>query len=179
MILGLYYLTLEKVDVAGEHKLFANVDEVTIANEQGGLDINAKIRTVINGKIVTTTAGRVILHDIIPNYVPQSYWNKVMKKKDISALVDYIYAQSGISDTSKFLDNLKDMGFKYATKAGVSISIDDIKVPDKKERMIADAKKQVIEVQKQYGKGLLTEQERYNKDYRYLDGYQSCPLRRN
>ncbi len=163
MILGLYYLTLEKVDVLGQHKLFANVDEVMIANEQGGLDINAKIRTVINGKIITTTAGRVILNDIIPDYVPQSYWNKVMKKKDISALVDYIYAQSGISYTSVFLDDLKDMGFKYATKSGVSISIDDIKVPKAKEQMVIDAKEQVVEIQKQYTKGLLTEQERYNK----------------
>jgi DNA-directed RNA polymerase beta' subunit len=163
MILGLYYLTLEKVDVVGQHKLFANVDEVIIANEQGGLDINAKIRTVIDGKIITTTAGRVILNDIIPDYVPQSYWNKVMKKKDISTLVDYIYAQSGISYTSVFLDDLKDMGFKYATKSGVSISIDDIKVPDKKEQMVIDAKEQVVEIQKQYTKGLLTEQERYNK----------------
>jgi DNA-directed RNA polymerase beta' subunit len=163
MILGLYYLTLEKVDVVGQHKLFANVDEIIIANEQGSLDINAKIRTVVNGKIITTTAGRVILKDIIPDYVPQSYWNKVLKKKDISALVDYIYAKSGISYTSEFLDNLKDMGFKYATKAGVSISIDDIKVPDEKELTVLKAKEQVIEIQKQFGKGLLTEQERYNK----------------
>ncbi|MBD3792828.1 MAG: DNA-directed RNA polymerase subunit beta' [Campylobacterales bacterium] len=163
MILGLYYLTLEKVDVAGEHKLFANVDEVTIANEQGSLDLNAKIRTIINGKIVTTTAGRVILKAIIPDYVPENYWNKILKKKDISALVDYIYAHSGISLTATFLDNLKDMGFKYATKAGVSISIDDIKVPELKEQTVAEAKEQVIEIQKQYAKGLLTEQERYNK----------------
>jgi len=163
MILGLYYLTLIKLDVVGEHKLFANVDEVLIANEQGGLDLNAKIRTVINGKIINTTAGRVILKAIIPDYVPQSYWNKVLKKKDIAALVDYIYAKSGISHTSVFLDDLKDIGFKYATKSGVSISIDDIKVPKEKEPTVIEAKKQVIEIQKQFGKGLLTEQERYNK----------------
>jgi DNA-directed RNA polymerase beta' subunit len=163
MILGLYYLTLEKTDVIGQHKLFANVDEVMIANEQGGLDLNANIRTVVDNKIIRTTAGRVILKDIIPDYVPQNYWNKILKKKDISALVDYIYAQSGISYTSEFLDNLKDIGFKYATKAGVSISIDDIKVPNEKYATVDRAKEQVIEIQKQYGKGLLTEQERYNK----------------
>ena len=163
MILGLYYLTLEKIGVVGEHKLFANVNEVIIANEQGGLDLNAKIRTVIDGKIVTTTAGRVILKDIIPDYVPQSYWNKVLKKKDISALVDYIYANSGISYTSEFLDDLKNIGFKFATRSGVSISIDDIKVPDAKEPTVMAAKDQVIEIQKQFAKGLLTEQERYNK----------------
>jgi DNA-directed RNA polymerase beta' subunit len=163
MILGLYYLTLEKRDVVGEHKLFANVDEVVIANEQGSLDLNAKIRTLIEGKIVTTTAGRVILNDIIPDYVPQAYWNKIMKKKDISALVDYIYAQSGISYTSTFLDDLKDLGFKFATRSGVSISIDDIKVPDGKEPTVVAARANVVEIQKQYAKGLLTEQERYNK----------------
>jgi len=163
MILGLYYLTLEKNEVAGQHKLFANVDEVVIANEQGSLDLNAKIRTLLDGKIITTTAGRVILNDIIPDYVPQSYWNKVMKKKDIAALVDYIYAKSGISYTSIFLDDLKDLGFKFATHSGVSISIDDIKVPAGKEPTVTSAKEQVIEIQKQYTKGLLTEQERYNK----------------
>jgi len=163
MILGLYYLTLEKVDVIGEHKLFANVDEIMIANEQGGLDLNAKIRTLVNGKIINTTAGRIILKAIIPDYVPESYWNKILKKKDIGTLVDYIYANSGIGYTSEFLDNLKDVGFKYATRSGVSISIDDIKVPASKEATVAEAKEQVIEIQKQYGKGLLTEQERYNK----------------
>ena len=163
MILGLYYLTLEKVDVVGEHKLFANVDEVVIANEQGSLDLNAKIRTLVDGRIIKTTAGRVILHAIIPDYVPQSYWNKIMKKKDIATLVDYIYAKSGISYTSTFLDDLKDVGFKFATKSGVSISIDDIKVPDGKEPTVIAAREQVIEIQKQYAKGLLTEQERYNK----------------
>jgi hypothetical protein len=163
MILGLYYLTLAKDDVVGQHKLFANVDEIIIANEQGGLDLNARIRTVINGHIVNTTAGRIILKDIIPDYVPESYWNKILKKKDIGALVDYIYAHSGISHTSVFLDNLKDIGFKYATKAGVSISIDDIKVPEAKYAIVDGAKENVIEIQKQFGKGLLTEQERYNK----------------
>ena len=163
MILGLYYLTLEKLDVIGQHKLFANVDEVLIANEQGGLDLNAKIRTVVDNRIINTTAGRVILNSIIPDYVPESYWNKVLKKKDIGTLVDYIYANSGISYTSEFLDNLKNIGFKYATKAGVSISIDDIKVPEEKYGTVSVAKEQVIEIQKQFGKGLLTEQERYNK----------------
>ncbi|HIP52372.1 MAG TPA: DNA-directed RNA polymerase subunit beta', partial [Campylobacterales bacterium] len=163
MILGLYYLTLVKEDVIGQHKLFANVDEIMIANEQGGLDLNAKIRTVVDSHIVNTTAGRIILKAIIPDYVPESYWNKVLKKKDIGALVDYIYAHSGISHTSVFLDDLKDIGFKYATKSGVSISIDDIKVPDAKYDIVDKAKEEVVQIQKQFGKGLLTEQERYNK----------------
>ena len=163
MILGLYYLSLEKVEVKGEHKLFANIDEVMIAHEQQKLDLNARIRTVVDGNIITTTVGRLILKSIIPDYVPESLWNKVMKKKDIANLVDYIYKHSGISYTAEFLDNLKDMGFKYATHAGVSISIDDIKTPKEKYAIVDEAKAKVYEVQKQFTSGLLTEQERYNK----------------
>jgi len=163
MILGLYYLSLEKNDVAGENKLFSGVNEVVVAIDQNSLDLHAKIRTVLDGKIIKTTAGRIILNSIIPDYVPASYWNKIMKKKDIGALVDYIYANSGVSYTSIFLDNLKDLGFKFATKAGVSISIDDIQVPEMKEALIAESKAEVVEIQKQYSAGLLTEQERYNK----------------
>ena len=163
MILGLYYLSLEKSEVKGEHKLFANVDEVFIAYEQQTLDLNARIRTVVENKIITTTVGRLILKSIVPDYVPESYWNKVMKKKDIANLVDYIYKHSGISLTAEFLDNLKNMGFEYATRTGVSISIDDIRTPDAKERIVAESKEKVYEIQKQFAAGLLTEQERYNK----------------
>ncbi len=163
MILGLYYLTLEKSDVKGEHKLFANVDEVVIAFEDQSLDLNARIRTVVDGKIVRSTSGRLILKSIIPDYVPQKYWNKILKKKDIGALVDYVYKIGGINDTASFLDSLKNIGFKYATKVGVSISIDDIKIPDMKEQNVAQAKISVKEIQRQFGAGLLTDQERYNK----------------
>jgi len=117
----------------------------------------------VDGDIVTTTAGRIILKSIMPDYVPQKLWNTIMKKKEIATLVDYIYKHSGISHTAEFLDNLKDMGFKYATKTGVSISIDDIKIPEEKEGIVVDAKTKVVEIQKQFGAGLLTDQERYNK----------------
>ncbi|WP_434481330.1 DNA-directed RNA polymerase subunit beta' [Sulfurovum xiamenensis] len=163
MILGLYYLTLEKNDVKGEHKLFANVEEVEIAFEQQSLDLNARIRTVVDGHITKSTAGRLILKSIIPDYVPEKYWNKVLKKKDIGALVDYIYKIGGVSEAAGFLDNLKDMGFKYATKVGVSISVDDIKIPEMKAENVLSAKEEVKEIQRQYGAGLLTDQERYNK----------------
>ncbi len=163
MILGLYYLTLEKSDVKGEHKLFANIEEVEIAFGQEALDLNARVRTVLDGRIVTSTAGRLILKSIIPDYVPEKYWNKILKKKDIGALVDYVYKIGGINDAASFLDSLKDMGFKYATKVGVSISIDDIKIPQLKTERVGDAKNLVKEIQQQFGKGLLTEQERYNK----------------
>ncbi|HHO65637.1 MAG TPA: DNA-directed RNA polymerase subunit beta', partial [Epsilonproteobacteria bacterium] len=163
MILGLYYLTLEKNDVKGENKLFSSVEEVEIAFDQQALDLNARIRTVIEGKIAKSTAGRLILKSIIPDYVPEKYWNKVLKKKDIGALVDYIYKIGGVAETAGFLDDLKDMGFKYATKVGVSISIDDIIIPELKVGRVIEAKEKVKEIQRQFAAGLLTDQERYNK----------------
>jgi len=163
MVLGIYYLSLEKGDAKGSNKLFSNVDEVMIALEADALEIHAKIKTIIDSKVVFTTAGRLIIKSIVPDFVPEEYWNKVLKKKDIGALVDYIYKEGGFEVTAEFLDNLKDLGFKYATKAGISISIDDIKVPGLKKKYIDGAKKKVRDIQQQFGAGLLTEQERYNK----------------
>jgi DNA-directed RNA polymerase subunit beta' len=163
MILGIYYLSLEKDGVVGEHKIFANLNEVLVALEHRKIDIHAKIRTVINDQLITTTAGRLIIHNILPDFVPLNYWNKILKKKDIGALVDYIYKFGGYKVTPKFLDDLKNLGFRYATSAGISISIDDIRIPESKAGHVSSSKKEVIEVQKQFNQGLLTEQERYNK----------------
>ncbi len=163
MVLGLYYLSLEKTGAKGSNKIFANVDEVIIAMEAGKLDVHAKIKTVIDGRTLFTTAGRIILKSILPDFVPEEYWNIVMKKKNIGALVDYVFKEGGLSVTAEFLDNLKNLGFKYATGAGISVSIDDIRVPETKVAKIAEAKKKVREIQRQYSSGLLTEQERYNK----------------
>jgi DNA-directed RNA polymerase subunit beta' len=163
MILGLYYLTLEKDGVKGEHKIFTDLNEALMALEHKKVDIHAKIRTLLDGHIITTTVGRMIIKDILPDFVPVSYWNKILKKKDIGALVDYIYKYGGYAVTPKFLDNLKNLGFKYATSAGISISIDDIRIPVSKNGLVITAKKDVVEVQKQFNQGLLTEQERYNK----------------
>jgi len=163
MVLGVYYLSLEKDGGKGEHKLFTDVNEAIVALEVQEVSLHTKIRTAIDGRILHTTVGRLIIHNILPEFVPVEYWNKILKKKDIGALVDYIYKHGGYEVTPKFLDDLKDLGFKYATEAGISVSIDDIRVPPSKPGHIAKSKKDVIEVQKQFGQGLLTEQERYNK----------------
>ncbi|MCI7364325.1 MAG: DNA-directed RNA polymerase subunit beta' [Campylobacter lanienae] len=167
MVLGIYYLSLEKVDVIGSNKIFASVDEVMIAVETHFLDLHAKIKTMVDGRTVFTTAGRLIIKSILPdlgeNSVPESMWNKVMKKKDIANLVDYVYKNGGLESTAGFLDKLKNLGFRYATKAGVSISIADIIVSDSKYSYVDEAKKRVREIQNQYGSGLLTDSERYNK----------------
>jgi len=163
MVLGLYYITLEKNGVKGSNKLFANVDEIKIALESGSLDIHAKVRTKVDGRMIHTTAGRMLLKEILPDFVPVDVWNKIMKKKAINAMADYVQKHGGIAVTAGFLDRLKDLGFKQATDAGVSISIADIIIPTEKKELIASSKNKVIEIQKQFDAGLLTEQERYNK----------------
>lgn len=163
MVLGIYYLSLEKTDSKGANKIFASVDEVMIAEEAHCLEVHSKIKTMIDGKTLFTTAGRLIIRSILPDFVPENMWNRVMKKKDIANLVDYVYKNGGLEVTAGFLDKLKNLGFRYATKAGISISIADIIVPDSKQKYINEAKKKVREIQNQYGAGLLTDSERYNK----------------
>ncbi|MDY5557235.1 DNA-directed RNA polymerase subunit beta/beta' [Helicobacter sp.] len=163
MVLGLYYLSLVKDDSKGEHKLFSNIDQIHIALEAGIVEVSSKVRAFVEGRIINTTIGRMILKSILPDFVPVHLWNKVLKKKDIAALIDYVYKEGGVGITASFLDNLKNLGFKYATKAGISISADDIIVPDSKNKVIEGAKKKVKDIQAQFGAGLLTEQERYNK----------------
>ncbi|MFP4486809.1 MAG: DNA-directed RNA polymerase subunit beta', partial [Campylobacterales bacterium] len=163
MVLGLYYLSLPKAEAKGEHKLFSSIDEIFIALDSGKLDINAKIRVVDEGRIIHTTSGRMIIKSILPDFVPEDLWNKILKKKAIGSLVDHVYKHGGIEHTASFLDKLKNIGFHYATMAGISISIDDIRVPELKAGEIDKAKTKVKEIQKQFAAGLLTEQERYNK----------------
>jgi DNA-directed RNA polymerase subunit beta' len=163
MVLGIYYISLEKNNVKGSNKLFSNVDEINIALEHKVLDLHAKVRTRVDGRIIHTTAGRLLIKDILPDFVPAELWNKTMKKKAINEIVDYVQKHGGVGVTASFLDRLKDLGFKHATEAGVSISADDIRIPDEKEDKITESKNRVIEIQKQFEAGLLTEQERYNK----------------
>ena len=163
MVLGIYYISLEKTGLSGSNKLFANVDEVNIALEQGSLDLHARIRTRIDGRMIHTTAGRMLFKAVLPDFVPVELWNQVLKKRVINDIADYVNKHGGMAITASFLDKLKDLGFKHATESGVSISIADVIIPEEKKAKIADSKKRVIEIQKQFDSGLLTEQERYNK----------------
>jgi len=163
MILGLYYLSLEKQNVIGEHKIIGSIDEAKIAFESNKIDLNAKIKTSINGELITTTVGRLFICEILPDFVPVELWNKPLKKQEIGILIDYIYKHGGYKITPKVLDDIKNLGFKYATLAGVSISIDDILIPEDKDNLVKKHKKEVIDVQTQFNNGLLTEQERSNK----------------
>ena len=163
MVLGLYYLSKEKEGEKGENKLFASTDEIMMALDKGIIGYQTRIKTLINNKAVFTTAGRMIIKSILPDFVPEDLWNRVLKKKDIGNLVDYVYKVADTYETAEVLDNLKDLGYKYSTDAGISISIDDINVPENKAKLIEEAKQKVKTIQQQAQSGLLTELERYNK----------------
>jgi DNA-directed RNA polymerase subunit beta' len=163
MVLGLYYLSLEKAGVQGSNKIFGNVDEVLVAVDNHVLDIHAKIKTIVDGRITITTAGRMILKSVMPDFIGEEFWNKKLRKKDIGVVIDEVYKIGGIGITSTFLDRLKNLGFKYATMSGISVSADDIRIPQDKYDYINSSKETIKEIQQQYSQGLSTEEERYNK----------------
>ncbi|HEY4717022.1 MAG TPA: DNA-directed RNA polymerase subunit beta' [bacterium] len=162
IVLGLYYLTRERPLVKGEGKIFTP-DEVLIAFDAGEADMHAKVKVRIDGKLLDTTVGRMILKDIVPEEVPFEYFNRVIDKKSVEALIGTTYRICGEKKTVILADRLKDLGYRIATIAGISISIDDLKVPSKKNLIIQRALKNVQDVEDTYKKGLITSGERYNR----------------
>jgi DNA-directed RNA polymerase subunit beta' len=163
MVLGCYWLTKERAGAKGEGSVFASPEEVRIAYDSGEMDEHARIKVRVNGALTATTVGRVLLGEILPSSLTFSYANQLMTKKEMAKLIDTVYRQSGHRETVMFLDKIKDIGFFYATKAGVSICIDNMHIPSKKEELIGRAQREVNEIEKQYGEGLITNGERYNK----------------
>ena len=163
MVLGCYWLTKERVGAKGEGKLFGSPEEARIAYDAGALDEHARIKVRVNGTMMQTTAGRVILAEILPPMMPFADANKLMTKKEMSKLIDAVYRQAGHRETVTFLDKIKDLGFHYATRAGMSICIDNMHIPSRKEDLIGKAQHEVNEIEKQYSEGLITNGERYNK----------------
>src|ERR1700722_14476603 len=185
MVLGLYYLTKGKPGAKGEGRAFANIEEVLMALDAGAVETLSPIRLRYSGELIdlttayddqdiihtdpvqvdrsfiNTTVGRAILNDQLPEGMP--YINGLLKKKGIGALVNYGYLRFGLETTVKMLDEVKEFGFKYETKAGLSIGIDDMVIPDSKKTLVKDAEKQVVAVQQQYLDGAITNGERYNK----------------
>ncbi|HAS17287.1 MAG TPA: DNA-directed RNA polymerase subunit beta', partial [Nitrospiraceae bacterium] len=163
IVFGCYYLTKERANAQGEGKVFSSPIEVRAAYDARVADVHAKIKVRINGELVNTTVGRVLLGEILPSYMPFSLVNKVMNKKELTQLIDKTYREAGQRDTVMFLDKIKEIGFKFATKSGLSISIEDMHVPTKKAEIIDKANKDILEVEQQYAEGLITKGERYNK----------------
>ena len=163
MVLGCYWLTKERVSAKGEGKVFGSPEEVRIAFDAREVEEHARIKVRIEEALVQTTVGRVLLSEVLPPGMPFANANKVMTKKEVTRLIDTVYRQTGHRETVTFLDKIKDIGFQYATRAGVSICIDNMHIPTKKEDLIGKAQREVNEIERQYAEGLITNGERYNK----------------
>ncbi|NDJ12984.1 MAG: DNA-directed RNA polymerase subunit beta' [Acidobacteriia bacterium] len=185
MVLGCYYLTKHRPGTKGEGRTFASTDDVLIALEMGEVETLTPIKLRYTGKVIDltkafdsqnimhtepiefvkqymdTTVGRVIMNDHLPEQMP--FINGLLKKKGLGQLVHYCYLKFGLTVTVGMLDEVKNLGFLYATRAGISIGIDDMVVPDEKAGLVANAEKDVIAVEGQYQDGAITTGERYNK----------------
>ncbi len=163
IVLGLYYMTSPYPGVKGEGKIFSNPEEVRMAYDAGEIDLQARIKVRINGERVETTTGRVLLYEIVPKVLPFDLVNRVMSKKAVRTLIGKCYKDAGIKETVLLCDRLKDLGYKYATEAGISICVDDMVIPKRKYEIIEEATKEVQEVEDQYKRGIITAGEKYNK----------------
>ncbi len=163
VVLGLYNATRERSGALGEGKIFSSPGEVRVAYDQGTVDLQAKITVRLDGERVETTVGRILLAEIAPPEIPFSDINRVMKKKELGALIDAAFLRAGNKATVIFADRLKDLGFEYATRAGISIGIKDMVIPQEKGHLLNQAQKSLQEIQDQYTKGLITDGERHNK----------------
>mgnify|MGYP001225584302 CR=1 FL=1 len=176
VVLGLYYMTRQLAGAKGEGMVFADLSEVHRAYQTGQVALHAAIRlrhseTVLDEEgreeqhrgIVATTVGRALLLEIAPRGLPFALFNQTLKKKQVSQLINASYRRLGLKDTVVFADRLMYTGFYYATRAGASICIDDLIVPQEKKKILAGAEQEVLEIQNQYASGLVTAGERYNK----------------
>ncbi len=163
IVLGLYYMTRERVAVNGQGLSFASVDEARMAYDHGVADLQAKVKVRIDGKSLDTTIGRILVSELLPPQVPFSLVNKELNKKELAFLIDYTYRHAGTKNTVILADRLKDLGYEYATRAGISICINDMKVPVGKEQFVENAEKESVDVEEQYASGLITDGEKYNK----------------
>ena len=177
VVLGLYYTTRDRINGKGEGLVFADTGEVQRAFDAGEVELNARVNVrlteyikdkdtgefVASTKLWETTAGRALLSEILPKGLPFANINKALKKKEISKLINVSFRKCGLKETVVFADKLLQAGFRLATRAGISICIDDMLVPQEKHEIIRRAQTEVKEIEKQYVSGLVTSGERYNK----------------
>ena len=177
VVLGLYYTTRDRINGKGEGLIFSDTGEVQRAFDAGEVELTARVNVrlteyikdketgelVPSTKLWETTAGRALLSEILPKGLPFANINKALKKKEISKLINVSFRKCGLKETVIFADKLLQYGFRLATKAGISICIDDMLVPTEKQGIIDRAEKEVKEIGQQYTSGLVTSGERYNK----------------
>ena len=185
MVLGCYYVTLDRKGKKGEGRIFASPEEVLLAYENKEVDLQARVRLRFSGpfmnlatfyddqavmtcpvgqvkaEIIDTTPGRIIFNNILPQGLP--FINGMLKKKGLENLVFFTYLKVGLAPTIEMLDNLKEMGFKYATQAGFSLGIDDFIIPNEKRSLVEKAQKEVLDIENLYREGTISAGERFNR----------------
>jgi DNA-directed RNA polymerase subunit beta' len=181
IVLGCYYMTRERPWAKGCYReddkgrptqgFFSSMEEVRMAYDHGALHLQAQIKVRHEGKIYTTTTGRVLLYDVVPRSLPFEMVNKNMGKKELGALIDAAYRRSGSKETVLLADALRSTGYRYSTLAGISVAIGDMQIPADKWDIVSAAQAQVTEIEEQYTEGLITDGERYNK---VVDVWASC-----
>jgi len=163
IVLGLYYLTRERPYALGEGRVFASPEEVQLGLEEKVVSLQSRVKVRVEGKLQDTTVGRVILFSCFPEKLDFKYANKVMNKKELGNLINECFRLCGNKATVILADRLKDLGYQFATKAGISISINDMEIPKSKEDIVNKAEDRIKAVEAQYQEGLITAGERYNK----------------
>jgi DNA-directed RNA polymerase subunit beta' len=161
IVLGCYYLTKFMPGAKGEGMIFGSMEEVIIAYNTKAVDLHAKIKLKYEGELIETTVGRVIFNQIVPREM--GFINELLVKKIFSGLIYKMFMKLGNEVTAKFIDDVKDLGYRYATAAGISISFSDMIIPDEKSKLIEEANQKVIGVLNEHEQGLITDAERYNK----------------
>ena len=163
IVLGLYYLTVERSFEKGEGKVFSDPWEVISAYDAECVGLHARIKVRIDGQIYDTTPGRIIVREILPEKVPFSQVNILLTKKAIARLIGETYRQAGTKATVILCDRLKDLGYEYSTQAGITIGVKDLEIPEAKEKILSMSQNQVNEIDSQYSEGIITRTEKYNK----------------
>ncbi len=163
IVLGLYYMTVERDFEKGEDRVFCDPWEVIAAYDAGELALHARIKVRMDGQLVQTTTGRILIRDVLPKSVSFELVNCVLTKKNIARLVSGAYRDAGTKATVILCDKLKDIGYEYATRAGVTIGVKDLQIPLSKKTIIETAKNEVDDIEVQYRDGIITRTEKYNK----------------
>lgn len=161
MVLGIYYLTKVKSGVKGEGKFFSSPEEVIVAYNNNAIDLHAKIKVRMDGKLIETTTGRILFNQIVPKEI--GFLNELLTKKRLRQIIGICFRIAGLNKTVDFLDNLKQIGFEYATRGGLSVSVADVVIPEEKYSIIESAQKRVDEIENAYLNGVISAGERYNK----------------
>ncbi len=176
VVLGVYWMTRERVNDKGEGMVFADIQEVSRAYRSGQVGLQARVKVRVTQKlfnenreliesteIIDTTVGRTLVYEIVPDGMPYSHVNNTMSNKDISRLINLCYRSVGLKETVIFADQLMYLGYEYSTRSGASIGVDDFVIPDEKAEIIAEAEAEIREIESQFASGLVTQGEKYNK----------------